>query len=111
MHSTLEACILATHAAMFKHGDVYMFPDPYVFQTPPTLNTGLDIRAYSIMVPGLKWIDLSTMLLGIEQAMWQRAIYKEAHVKMYDEPSGLQMGVADLYKSPAIKPAGISGVS
>lgn len=109
MRSTLEACLLAVHAARFKHGDVYMFPDPYVFETPPALSTGLEISAYSTMVPGLKWIDLTNMLLGVEQAMYQRALYKEAHVKMYDEPSGLWMGVADLYKTSAIKPGHIGG--
>lgn len=102
MHNTLETCSSAAHAAISKHGDVYMFPDPYVFKPPPTVSTSLEIRAYSTMVPGLKWIDLENMLLGVEQAMWQRALYKEAHVKMYDEPSGLEMGVADLYRSSAI---------
>ena len=87
---------------MFKHGDVYMFPDPYVFKTAPALYTGLEITAQSIMVPGLKWIDLVNMLSGVEQAMWQRALYKEAHVKAYDEPSGSWMGVADLYRSSAV---------
>lgn len=107
MHNTLEACISAAHGAIVKHGDVYMFPDPYLFKTLPVLHAGLEIRAYSTMVPGLKWIDLSSMLVGIEQAMWQRAIYKEAHVKMFDGPSGLEMGVADLYRSP---PADIAGI-
>lgn len=102
MRNTLEACLSAAHAAMFKHGDVYMFPDPYVLKTPPSLHTGLEIRAYSTMVPGLKWIDLANTLSGVEQAMWQRAIYKEAHIKMYDEPSGFEMGVVDLNKPPAI---------
>ena len=94
---------------MSKHGDVYMFPDPYVFQTPPALYTGLEIRAYSTMVPGLKWIDLTIVLVGIEQVMWQRAIYKEAHIKMIHEPSGLEIGVADIYKSPTIKPGDVAG--
>lgn len=87
---------------MSKHGDVYMFPDPFLFKTPPTLYTGLAIRAYSTMVPGLKWVDLANMILGVEQAMWQRALYYEAHVKMFDEPSGAYMGVVDLYKASAI---------
>lgn len=87
---------------MSKHGDVYMFPDPYSFKTPPALYTGLQIRAYSTMVPGLKWDDLATIVLGVEQAMLQRGLYKEAHVKMYDEPSGSEMGVADLYKSSGV---------
>ncbi|CAF9907614.1 MAG: hypothetical protein ALECFALPRED_003551 [Alectoria fallacina] len=109
MRNTLEAGMSAAHAAMYKHGDVYMFPDPYMLKTPPALYAGLGIGAYSTMVPGLKWADLANMLLGVEQAMWQRANYKEAHVKMYDEPSGLEMGVADLHRMPAIKPADISG--
>ena len=102
MRNTLEACFSAAHTAMSKHGDVYMFPDPYVFRMPPALYTGLEITAYSIMVPGLKWIDLANALQGIEQAMWQRAVYKEAHVEMYDEPSGLQMGIVDLHRSSTI---------
>lgn len=110
MRSTLEACLSAAHAAISKHGDVYMFPDPYPCKTPGILSTGLQLRAYSTMVPGLKWIDLSNMLLGVEQAMWQRAVYKEAHVKMYDEPSGMWMGVVDLYQSSA-KPLDIGGVT
>ncbi len=108
MHTTLEECRTAAHAIMDKHGDVYMFPDPYVFKTSPKAYTGLGIRAYSTMVPGLKWIDLINMLLGVEQAMWQRAIYKEAHLKMFDEPSGLEMGVADLYRSSATSLADVS---
>lgn len=111
MLSTLEACLSAAHDAVFKHGDVYMFPDPYTFNTPPIVDTGLEIEAYSTMVPGLKWIDLANMLLGVEQAMWQRVNYKEAHVKMYDEPSGLYMGIADLHKTPAIRPADIADVA
>ena len=95
---------------MSKHGDVYMFPDPYPCKSPAKLSIGLEIRAYSTMVPGLKWIDLSNMLLGVEQAMWQRALYKEAHVKMYDEPSGIWMGVVDLYKSSG-KPLDIGGLT
>ena len=83
---------------MSKHGDVYMFPDPYPCKTSAS-STGLQLRAYSTMVPGLKWVDLANLLLGVEQAMWQRALYKEAHVKMYDEPSGMWMGVVDLYES------------
>lgn len=102
MYNTLEACLSAADAAISKHGDVYMFPDPYVFKTPPALHTGLEIKAYSMMVPGLKWIDLSHVLSGVEQAMWQRALYKEAHVKIYDEPSGLWMGIADLIRSSTI---------
>lgn len=93
---------------MSKHGDVYMFPDPYPCKMPGKVSTGLELRAYSTMVPGLKWVDLANMLLGVEQAMWQRALYKEAHVKMYDEPSGIWMGVVDLYKSSG-KPLDIGG--
>lgn len=94
---------------MSKHGDVYMFPDPLLCKTPPKSSTGLEIGAYSTMVPGLKWVDLANILLGIEQAMWQRALYKEAHVKMIDEPSGVAWGVVDLVKSPAIKPLNMDG--
>ena len=108
MRDTLEACVSAVHAVMVKHGDVYMFPDPYVFTTPPKSYTGLEIRAYSTMVPGLKWIDLTNILLGVEQAMLQRAIYKEAHVKMYDKPSGWEMGVADLYRPSAVALADVA---
>ena len=87
---------------MDKHGNVYLFPDPYLFKTAPTLDTGLEIRAYSTMVPGLKWTDLVEALDGFEQIMLQRALYKEAHVKIYDEPSGMEMGIADLYRSSTI---------
>lgn len=110
MRDTLEACLTAVHATMSKHGDVYMFPDPYVFKSPPALYTGLQLRAYSTLVPGLKWLDLATMLLGVEQAMWQRGLYKQAHIKMYDEPSGSEMGVADLYKGTGIHLLDIGGL-
>ena len=91
---------------MDKHGDVYMFPDPYFFQMPPKMYTGVGIRAYSTMVPGLKWVDLVAALHGVEQVMWQRALYKEAFLKMFDEPSGVEMGVVDLYRTPKVGLAG-----
>lgn len=107
MRDTLEACLSATYLAISKHGNVYMFPDPLLCKMPPVSSTGLELRAHSTMVPGLKWIDLVHIIWGIEQAMWQRALYKEAVVKMYDEPSGLFMGVVELEKSSAIKPVDI----
>ena len=103
MRETLEACLSTVHAAMSKHGDVYMFPDPSVFSMAPTLYTGLEIMVQSTMVPGLKWTDVANMLHGMIQVMiLQRALYREAHVELYDEPSGARMGIADLYRSPEI---------
>ena len=84
---------------MDKHGDVYMFPDPLVFTMPPKLYTGLEISARSTAVPGLKFADFANVLSGLEQVMLDRALYREAHVKIYDQRSGLQMGELDLYKS------------
>ena len=109
MRGTLDACISAAHAIIFKHGDVYMFPDPYVFKALPA--TGLELQAHSTMVPGLKWTDLVNTLLGLTQVMWHRALYREAHVKMYDQPSGIEMGVVDLYESSAIKPAFVGDIT
>ena len=86
---------------MDKHGDVYMFPDPLVFKMPPKSHTGLEITARSMMVPGLKWVDFISVLYGLEQVMLNRVLYKEVHVRMYDEPTGVQMGDLDLYKGPA----------
>lgn len=111
MHSTIDACIGAVNAAMDKYGDVYMFPDPYNFKTPPTRPTGLEIGASSTMIPGLKWMDLFKVLHAVEQIMLQRALYKEMHVKMYDDPSGVEMGVVDLHKSSAIDLAEMDGLA
>ena len=105
MRSTLETCITSAHAVMDKHGDVYMFPDPMVFTMPSKVFTGLEIMAHSTMVPGLRWTNLVDTLGGVEDIMLQRAIYKEVHVKMYDVPSGQQMGVLDLYRSSKIHSA------
>ena len=96
---------MTVQAIINRHGDVYMFPDPLVFMMPPKSYTGLEIAARSTMVPGLKWVDLIYVLNGLEQVMLNRLLYKEAHVKMYDEPTGLKMGELDLYKSSAIHSA------
>ena len=86
---------------MNRHGNVFMFPDPLLFKMPPKLSTGLEIGARSTMVPGLKWIDFINVIVGLEQVMLNRVLYKEMHVKMYDQPSGLKMGEVDLYKASA----------
>ena len=99
MRDTLEECLAAAHAVIMKHGDVYMFPDPYMFKLPPKQFNGLVIEAQSLMVPGLLWTDLGNMLDGIHHVMLGREIYKEAHVKMYDVPSGEFMGILELYKT------------
>ena len=90
---------------MNKHGNVFMFPDPLVFTMPPKLYTGLEIAARSTMVPGLRWVDFTYVLNGLEQVMLNRVLYKEVHVKMYDHPTGVQMGDLELYKSSAIHSA------
>ena len=106
MRETLEACLATVHAHMSKHGDVYMSPDPAVFTMPPTLDTGLEIMVESTMVPGLKWTDVANMLDGTIQVMiLQRALFREARIELYDEPSGLKMGIADLHKSSKITSA------
>ena len=94
---------------MDKHGDVYMFPDPLVFMMPPKTYTGLEISARSTMVPGLKWVDLISVLYGLEQVMLNRVLYKEVHIKMYDEPTSMKMGELDLYKKSAIHSADRGG--
>ena len=109
MRNTLESCILTANTVMGKHGNVYMFPDPCIFTTPPKLHTGLRITADSTMVPGLKWVDLIRALTGVEQIVALRALYKNMHVKMYDAPSGVEMGVVDLYTSPAVSLANHGG--
>ena len=111
MRNTLEACLAAANAVIDKHGNVYLFPDPYLFKMPPKQSTGLTISAHSTMVPGLKWNDLIDALRGIEQIMLQRGIYREALLKMFDEPSGLEMGVADLFRSSAIIRADHDGLT
>ena len=93
---------------MAKHGNVYMFPDPYSFKVPPSVYNGVALRASSTMVPGLRWLDLVTAISGIEQVMLRRAIYKEAYVKMYDELSGVEMGLVKLYRSSAMDLAGLT---
>lgn len=84
---------------MAKHGNVYMFPDPYSFKVPPSVYNGVALSALSMMVPGLRWLDLVAAISGIEQVMLQRAIYREAYLKMYDEFRGVEMGVLNLYRS------------
>lgn len=105
MRRTLETCLNTAHAIMDKHGNVFMFPDPLEFTMPPQLYTGLEIGARSTMVPGLKWIDFINVIHGLEQLMLNRVLYKEVHVKMFDYPSGLQMGEVELYKSSAVHSA------
>ena len=90
---------------MDKHGNVFMFPDPLVFKMPTKSYTGLEIEARSTMVPGLRWVDFVTLLVGLEQVIRNRVIYKEMHVKMYDHPNGLKMGELDLFKVSAIHAA------
>ena len=90
---------------MDKHGNVYMFPDPLVFKMPTKSYTGLEIAAHSTMVPGLRWVDFAYVLVGLEQVFRNRRLHNEMHVKMYDHPSGLQMGELDLYKVSAIHSA------
>ena len=87
---------------MGKHGNVYMFPDPCICPVSPLLKTGLEIQAESTMVPGLKWVDLIHAIIGIEQITSQRALYKSMHVKIVDEPSGMQMGFMDIDTSSTI---------
>ncbi len=111
MRDTLEACLSAAQAVIHKYGNVYMFPDPYLFKTPSAHSTGLEITAYSTMVPGLKWIDLIDALNGVQQIMLQRIIYKTAHIKMNHEPSGQEMGVVNLYRSPTINLADHGGLA
>lgn len=108
MLDTLEGCLSAAHAVIDKHGNVYMFPDPYSFKVPPKVYNGVALTAFSMMVPGLKWFDLVAALGGIEQVMLQRAIYKEAFLQMYHEPSGVRMGDVNLYRSSEMDLAGLT---
>ena len=99
MQETLETCLATVHARMSKHGNVFMSPDPTVFTMPPKVETGLEIMVESTMVPGLLWTDVASMIHGTLEAMiFERALYREAHVELHDEPSGLKMGIAQLYK-------------
>ena len=95
---------------MDKHGDVYMFPDPTIFSMPPKDSTGLEIEALSTMTPGLKWTDLVTCLNGLRHIMLYRGIFKEVHVKLFDQPSAQQMGVVNLRKISTVKPLGHGGL-
>ena len=106
MQETLETCLATVQARMSKHGNVFMSPDPTVFTMPPTLDTGLEITVESTMVPGLMWTDVANMIHGtLEVMIFQRALYRESRVELYDEPSGLKMGIADLHRSPRITSA------
>ena len=106
MQETLETCLATVQARMSKHGNVYMYPDPTVFTMPPKVDTGLEIAVESTMVPGLMWTDVATMIHGtIEAMIFQRALYREARVILYDEPSGQKMGIADLRRSSKITSA------
>lgn len=111
MRSTLDACLAAAHAVMDKYGNVYMFPDPYRFKMPSQQYTGLAISAHSTIVPGLKWTDLVDALNGIKQIMLEQGIFAEALLQMYDDPSGVEMGVAHLYRSSAISRADHDGLT
>ena len=99
MRDTLDLCLTAAQAIIDKYGNVFMFPDPNFFEPPPKLYAGLKISTHSTMVPGLKWIDLINALNGIEQVVSRRALYKEMHIEMYDEPSSIEMGIMDVRKS------------
>lgn len=100
MQETLETCLATVHARMSKHGNVFMSPDPTVFTMPPKVDTGLEIMVESTMVPGLLWTDVVNMLHGTLEAMiFQRALYREVRVELYDEPSRTKMGIAELHKS------------
>lgn len=108
MLDTLEGCLSAAHAVIDKYGNVYMFPDPYSFKVPPEIYSGVALKAFSTMVPGLKMFDLILALSGIEHVMLQRAIHKEAFMGMYHQPSGVKMGVVNLYVSPERDSAGLT---
>lgn len=108
MLDTLEGCLSAAHTVIAKYGNVYMFPDPYSFKVPPKIYNGVALNAISVMVPGLRWSDLIAALGAIEQVMLQRAIYKEAFMKMHDEPSGVEMGVVNLYRSSPMYLVGLT---
>ena len=103
MQETLETCLATVHARIAKHGNVFMSPDPNVFTMPPKVDTGLEITVESTMVPGLLWADVADMIHGtLEVMIFQRALYEEAHVELYDEPTGIKMGIADLHRSSKI---------
>ena len=103
MQETLETCLATVQARMSKHGNVYMSPDPTVFTMPPKVDTGLEITVESTMVPGLLWTDVVNMIHGTLEAMiFQRALFREARVELYDEPSHMKMGRADLHRSSKI---------
>ena len=111
LRTTIDSCLSAAHTIIDKHGDVFMFPDPCTFKMPPERYTGLEIWLQSTIVPGLKWIEVLDALNGVRQVILQRAIYKEAHIKIVDDHSGKQMGVVDLTRSPAVNPAAHSGLA
>ena len=100
MQETLETCLATVHARISKHGNVFMSPDPTVFTPPPKVDTGLEITVESTMVPGLLWSDVANMIHGTLEAMiFDRALYKEARVELYDGPTRVKMGIADLHRS------------
>ncbi|KAM0803733.1 hypothetical protein BDR22DRAFT_886562 [Usnea florida] len=98
MLETLSTCLATVQARISKYGNVFMSPDPNVFF--PKVDTGLEITVESTMVPGLLWSDVANMIHGTLVAMiFDRALYRAAQVELYDEPTRIKMGIADLHKS------------